>query len=126
LTGCKKSVPPPATGANGPLIRTYQISNEIASTISGVTRTRKISAMNKIVHLPGRRASAMPASEPSTVAMIAAPTAAFSDVVIVSKMTWLWGKLRYQSTPNPSHANRARPLLKENATIITIGRNRKT
>jgi hypothetical protein len=108
------------------LIRTYQISNEIASTISGVTSTRNTRAMNRIVHLPARRARAIPASEPSTVAMIAAPTAAFSDVVIAFTITWLSDSVRYQSVPNPSHARSARPLLNEKTTIIAIGRNRKT
>ena len=61
--------------SNGPPIRTYQISSEIASTISGVTITRNTNARNAIVHLPGRRASAMAAHVPSTVERGAAPTA---------------------------------------------------
>ena len=68
-------------GPNGPLIRTYQMSSAIASTISGVTSTRNTNVMKTTTHLPGRRASAMPASEPRMVAMRAAPTATFSDVV---------------------------------------------
>ena len=95
------------------MIFTYQISSAIASTISGVTSTRKTSAMKTMTHLPGRLASAMPASDPRMVAMMAEPTAAFNEVVIAPRITGLSGRVLYQSTPNPSQASNARPLLNE-------------
>ena len=60
------------------------------------------------------------------VAMMAAPAAALIDVAIESRMTGLSERLVYQLVPKPSHANSARPLLKEKTTIIKIGRNRNT
>jgi hypothetical protein len=60
--------------------------------------------MKTNVHLPGRRASAIPAKDPRMVAMMAAPKAAFSDVAIASRMTGLSGRLVYQLVPKPSHA----------------------
>ena len=58
---------------------TYQISNAIALTISGVTRRRNMQPVKGTAHLPGRLARAMPARVPRTVDNNAAPTAALSS-----------------------------------------------
>ena len=93
--------------------KTNHGSRATASTISGVTDTRSRSPRNHHTHFPGYRDIAMPASVPSTVAMIAAMNAVMIDT---RTAFWIWGFstiVRKASNPNPPHDTSRRPVLNE-------------
>ena len=82
---------------------------------SRASRARGTAAPRKpIVHLPGRRASAMPASEPMTVAITAAPGAARIDVKIALRIVGLFERVACTAlSPNSFQTTSARPSLNE-------------
>ena len=73
-----------------------------------------------------RRANAIPANVPRTVAIRAVPAAATIEVLIASRIVGSVTPVRYPLSPTPLNVTIARPLLNEYATITTIGRNRNT
>src|SRR5688572_1068296 len=98
----------------------------VASTISGVVSTSSTSAMNPNVHLPGRRASVMPAKVPRTTATRAAMAAAANDDLTAPVIWLLSHMLPYHLVEKRLQTNIDLLSLKEWATTNPSGRNRKT
>ena len=104
---------------------TNQIWRPIASTISGVTRIRKTSARNTFVQTPGRRASAIPASPPSTTEISVATIATLIEFASAFFSSWLSSNRVYQWVVNPPQRVKSRLSVNEWITTKLIGRKRK-
>src|SRR5262245_53722043 len=98
----------------------------VASTISGVVSTSSTIAMNQIVHLPGRRASVIPANVPSTTEINAATAAAENEERTAPVICSLSHMLLYHFVEKWLQTNIDLLSLKEWPTTKASGRNKNT